>query len=1731
MATAVARVSVDATGAKKGASEYRQELDRLKAATRELSAAQKAGKVSKDEYKEAMARLRTATKETEAAFKSSVREADSLGKRYRRLASDLDPSIKATQEYRSAQGTLDAALKAGLITQAQHASQLQLAQARYRSATAGVSGLTAAFGGLRAMLASLGAVLAAVGIASVISSAISLAADLGRQISQTGSEYQQLRARLVTVTGGIGEANAAFADLKEFAASTPFEVDKLTQAFTGLMGAGIEPTNRVLTAFGNIAAAKGKDITEFADAVRGALTGETERLKAFDIIARVSGEKLTFVYQGVETQVDRTAGAITDHLVKMGETQFAGGMERQAATAAGGFSNLEDAAASLYDTIAQRSDLLVIQEQLYRSLAEAIGASEEKIGDFSEALSGEFLYAAEAFAVAGATIVDVISVIRIAAGDEGGPPIGARLMQFLEQVPVVGAMVRDLGLAAVAFGNVQESVDQLPANVAVRNWFEELRAAIAKARAEAAEFAERPPPPPPPPGVEEWTDAQQKLVESLRDSAAAEEFLASAAARGREEFEKAKNVVEVWTAQQKAGAGASKELLAVIKENILATQESKREQAGSLLLDDLEQRISAEEAILEAQMRGAQAAEEMRRHQALLADATSKTAGAAESMKGEIELALARLAELEERQRFESIVEQVEEETSAIRRSLEVRRAGAEAAEVMAGALEVEAEVRRETARLTGEEAQQIAAATRERIRMAAELSALARVQAEEAETVEALGTLRREDFLLEGDYLAAIARGNAEREVRIALIALEADRLRALAAVKREDFQTEKEYLREQQRINQEFADLAARQSGAIRARGEQEAADATRATWEDAAHSVGEAWVSEMAYAFQQIAINGADESEALANAMIGIFTAAGAAIGGALAGPMGAAAGGAIGGYIGASIFGPSLNYGGTSTIARESGDLAIIGENFGKTKDVMKAALLDLEAALGGFVTSLGEISIQVHEDGQGVRLMVGREWAGVFESVSEALTVGLRMALDEAEFSRTVSEFMQAILRGTRAATLEELQADIDFGRMVESFGLSDLEQEIRGIGFEFDRIFDELATLLERNVEQLTAGLGSVIGEEASRWESIYRELMGIEPTPEELRAQVERSARLYEAEKALRIVDLKARAIELQAQKETVLRRARLDELGLRTEAKLEAGRNHIRLAALEAGFRDLGFRARLYEAEQGLAAQHFGAMGEIVNAAALALEAQLAAIAELIAALEAIPPIDFGKLHIPKLGGGGGAQDEIAGDREQLQRLLEDFDLSQLGDYDRALAEINRKWADAAELAHGNAKLLEWVAEARRKEIEALERERDIILGQRHVDVLTRVENFGPQDELEQRLGALSAERIAIETELLALMEAGILTADDLARARERLQAGEEAHRAAMEREVRSEADDLMVRLLDAAGHTAEAAELRWQLEIAGYKLAIAEIAAKAELLGITVAQLDRMRELLGEIEGLGPPQVGGGTGSVGGVTDLQRERERALETLQGFLDLDLTPYERDLKRLTETFDELRATLGNTAEVQRAWMLALEDLNDRYTSQIRDYLDTLRDPLLNPVESVAALEERFRALAATGDLSQSGELMQLAEQLQAAYLAAYGSASAEGGGFSGLLDMIESVIQGFLGESGGAGSAVALGNVLPFPTLAAQAEVGVVQRVGESNQILGRIEDLMVAVERNTAGAPREMAAVRDAVRRAGEREIEELRAGRFSAEIGNRRLHDSLLAHRGVKLGRVA
>jgi hypothetical protein len=234
------------------------------------------------------------------------------------------------------------------------------------------------------------------GIGSQIKTAalgfVSLAAAMrvGRDIFSTVVEVEKLRASLETVAGGADQAKQAFEQIQNFATTTPFELSKVTEAFITLKTRGLDASAESMDAYGNIAAAFSKSIEEVALAVGQATVGEMEMLKQLGITARQSGNEVTMTFNGVSKTIGKNSREITEYLKEIGQTEFAGAMERQMERLPGKISNLQDSISNLYIAVGDSgvTDMAAIGvgklTEALNLLGEATKLAGAKAGDSKE---------------------------------------------------------------------------------------------------------------------------------------------------------------------------------------------------------------------------------------------------------------------------------------------------------------------------------------------------------------------------------------------------------------------------------------------------------------------------------------------------------------------------------------------------------------------------------------------------------------------------------------------------------------------------------------------------------------------------------------------------------------------------------------------------------------------------------------------------------------------------------------------------------------------------------------------------------------------------------------------------------------------------------------------------------------------------------------------------------------------------------------------------------------------------------------------------------------------------------------------------------------------------------------------------------------------------------------------------------------------------------------------------
>lgn len=227
------------------------------------------------------------------------------------------------------------------------------------------------------------------------------------KLLNTQRQFDVINSGLVTATGSAEDAAIAFEALRDFATTTPYDLQQVSESFVKLVNLGLTPSERALTSYGNTASAMGKDLNQMIEAVADASTGEFERLKEFGIRASKQGDQVRFTFRGVSETVAFESGAIEEYLTKLGENNFADAMSNRMKTLDGALSNLGDAWDQTFLNISQSGVGDMIADLVNIALAALEGLNEWLL---SGELEGTIASLGESF---GPWVSDAIEAVDI----------------------------------------------------------------------------------------------------------------------------------------------------------------------------------------------------------------------------------------------------------------------------------------------------------------------------------------------------------------------------------------------------------------------------------------------------------------------------------------------------------------------------------------------------------------------------------------------------------------------------------------------------------------------------------------------------------------------------------------------------------------------------------------------------------------------------------------------------------------------------------------------------------------------------------------------------------------------------------------------------------------------------------------------------------------------------------------------------------------------------------------------------------------------------------------------------------------------------------------------------------------------------------------------------------------------------------------------------------------------
>ena len=176
-------------------------------------------------------------------------------------------------------------------------------------------------------------------------------ARIASSVVDTIRTFEDLEATLQANTGNAKETAEALDMIKEFTATTTFQIEEVTSAFIEFRRLGIKATKEDLRGIGNVAAAQGVGIDQIAQAVFKAGTTSIESLQMLGFEGKTEGDKITLTFGDITETVDKSAEGVLKFVRSVGELKVEDAITQRANTLTGAISNLGDASSLFMDAI------------------------------------------------------------------------------------------------------------------------------------------------------------------------------------------------------------------------------------------------------------------------------------------------------------------------------------------------------------------------------------------------------------------------------------------------------------------------------------------------------------------------------------------------------------------------------------------------------------------------------------------------------------------------------------------------------------------------------------------------------------------------------------------------------------------------------------------------------------------------------------------------------------------------------------------------------------------------------------------------------------------------------------------------------------------------------------------------------------------------------------------------------------------------------------------------------------------------------------------------------------------------------------------------------------------------------------------------------------------------------------------------------------------------------------
>lgn len=232
------------------------------------------------------------------------------------------------------------------------------------------------------------------------------------KLYEVSKEFQVLEAQIRTAIGTTEHAHEAFLALQELAGQTPFTLREVTSAFTDLVNKGLDPSEKALRSYGNIAAAMNLSLETVTGSIIAASSGMYRGLLAIGIKVKEVNDGLVLTYHGTSTKIRKDSADIESYVQSLGNTHFLNAMTERAGTLEGATVRLHKAWDELFISISERGagnaikESIILATEALDNLTAAVASGE--LAGYINALMFKFSSLTDGIEIGFAALTEVI---------------------------------------------------------------------------------------------------------------------------------------------------------------------------------------------------------------------------------------------------------------------------------------------------------------------------------------------------------------------------------------------------------------------------------------------------------------------------------------------------------------------------------------------------------------------------------------------------------------------------------------------------------------------------------------------------------------------------------------------------------------------------------------------------------------------------------------------------------------------------------------------------------------------------------------------------------------------------------------------------------------------------------------------------------------------------------------------------------------------------------------------------------------------------------------------------------------------------------------------------------------------------------------------------------------------------------------------------------------------------